>query len=392
MKPTRGKNITDILKHLSSVRLWMALLIVVVMQVADYFITNFSYPLLDSIDSIMIYDFFNKNGDAPDSEIFYANVGLDKKLVPVKDEFDDEIGNTAITDRKLLAEYLNLIRDSGYKYIFLDIRFEEGTESEDDSLLFATIAETERLSFSLHNDLGSIVPDFLLHKGAYSDYRGNFRDGFIRYELLQNNHESSAWRLYSELDGGHELTRKGLSYFDNGNLVYNMVFPSFYRNDTEHEGEMGREKYHYLGFELRSDSNALYEGAKDRIVVIGDFENDKHQTYMGEVPGPLLTVRTYQALKKGVHRFSWICFGIMSAVYFCILYLLLGKYDLNDKICKGLKIKSKGLVFLISFIGWGFILATVKLTLYAIFGIVFVAWLPALVFSTVLAIPKSPSL
>ncbi|MCH5224667.1 MAG: CHASE2 domain-containing protein [Muribaculaceae bacterium] len=361
----------------------MALLIVVAMQVADYFITNFSYPLLDAVDSIMIYDFFNKNGDAPDSEIFYANVGYDKKLIPVKDEFDDEIGKTAITDRKLLAEYLDLIRDAGYKYIFLDIRFEEGTESEDDSLLFSTLAKTERLAFSLHNDLISFVPDSLLHKGAYSDYRGNFRDGFIRYELLQNNHESSAWRLYSELDGGHEMTSRGISYFDNGNLAYNMVFPSFYRNDTEHEGEMGREKYHYLGFELNTDSKALLEGAKDRIVVIGDFENDKHQTYMGEVPGPLLTIRTYQALKKGVHRFSWICFGITSAVYFCILYLLLGKYDINNKICKALKIKSKGLVFVISFIGWGFLLASVKLTLYAIFDIVFVAWLPALVFSTV---------
>ena len=364
-------------------RLLMSLLIVMLMQVADYFITNFSYPLLDSIDTIMIYDYFNKSGDAPDSDIYYANVGLDKKLIPVKDEFDDVIGKTAITDRKLLSEYLKLIREAGYKYIFLDIRFEEGTESEDDSLLFATIADTERLSFSLHKDIGSIVPDSLIHKGAYSDYAGNFRDGFIRYELLQNNHESSAWRLYSALDGGHDMTRKGLSYSDNGHLAYNMVFPSFYRNDTEHEGEMGREKYHYLGFELSRDSNELIEGAKDRIVVIGDFENDKHQTYMGEVPGPILTVRTYQALKKGVHRFSWICFGIMSVLYFCILYILLGKYDLNYKICKKLKIKSKGLIFVMSFIGWGFLLAAVKLTLYAVFGIVFVAWLPALVFSAV---------
>ena len=179
------------------------------------------------------------------------------------------------------------------------------------------------------------------------------------------------------------MTHKGIMYIENGHLAYNMVFPTFYRNDTEHYGEKGREKYHNLGFELRRDSDALVSSARNHIVVIGDFENDKHQTYMGDVPGPLLTVRTYQALKKGVHRFSWICFGIMSAVYFLILYLLLGKYDLNYKICKVLNIKSKGLVFLMSFIGWGFILAIVKLTLYAVFSIVFVAWLPALVFSAV---------
>lgn len=377
----RNKNF--ILKLLGSPRLWIALSIVVVMQVADYFITNFSYPLLDNVDSIMLFDYFDKKGEAPDSDIYYANVGFDKKLVPVEDEFGDEIGKAAITDRKLLAEYLNLIRESGYKYIFLDIRFEEGTESEDDSLLFSTMAALDRFSFSLHRDIETLVPDSLLHKGAYSDYRGNFRDGFIRYELLQDNKESTPWKMYSVIDGGHEITHDGIFYLDNGHLSYNMIFPSFYRYDTEHEGEMGREKYHYLGYELNRDKEALKAAARDKIVVIGDFENDKHQTYLGDVPGPILSVRTYQALKRGSHRFSWVCFSITSAVYSLILYLLVGKYDLNNKICKLLRIKSRVLVFLMSFIGWGILLGAVKLTLYALFGIAFVAWLPALVFSCV---------
>lgn len=383
MATSNIRNKNKIFKHHPSTRLWVALSIVVAMQVADYFITNFSYPLLDSVDSIMLFDYFNKKGEAPDSDIYYANVGFDKQLVPVEDEFGDEIGKTAITDRKLLAEYLNLLRDTGYKYIFLDIRFEEGTKSEDDSLLFATMAHLDRFSFSLHRDLETLVPDSLLHKGAYSDYRGNFRDGFIRYELLQDHEESTPLRMYSVIEGGHKMTHRGIFYYDNSNLAYNMVFPSFYRNDTEHEGEMGREKYHYLGYELKNDPDALRAAARDKIVVIGDFENDKHQTYMGEVPGPLLSVRTYQTLNRGSHRFSWICFSITSVVYFFILYLLVGKYDINNKICKVLRIKSRILVFLMSLIGWGILLEAVKLTLYALFGIAFVAWLPALVFSCV---------
>ncbi|MCH5240788.1 MAG: CHASE2 domain-containing protein [Muribaculaceae bacterium] len=378
---TGNKNILS--KTLRSSRFWIALVIVVVMQVADYFITNFSYPLLDSVDSIMIYDYLTKKGEAPDTDIYYVNVGFDKKLVPAKDEFGDDIGFIAITNRELLAEYLNLIKKSGYKYIFLDIRFEDGTESEDDSLLFATMSDLDGFSFSLHRDIGSIVPDSLLHKGTYSDYRGNFRDGFTRYELLQDNHESTPWRMYSVLEGKPKIEYNGIYYHDNGHLVYNMVFPSFYLNDTEHEGEKGREKYHYLSYELERDPEALKAEAQNKIIVIGDFENDKHQTYMGEVPGPLLSVRTYQALKKGVYRFSWVCFGITSVVYFLILYFLLVKYDLNYKICKLLRIKSRGLIFIMSLIGWGIFLSLVKLTLYAIYGIAFVAWLPALVFSCV---------
>lgn len=363
-------------------RILLALGIMVVLQVADYFITNASYPLLDSLDSVMVYDYFTKNHRPEDDDILYLDVAHDKKLVPAIDEWGDTIGVTPITNRKILADFLQLIKDEPYRHIFLDIRFEEGTECEDDSLLFATLSRMRDLNFSNHRGIETFVPDSLLNKSGYSDYRGNFRDGFTRYEIIQDNKPSSALKIYSDLDSSY-IKKSGPLYFDNGKLSYNMIFVPLYLNDTRHEGIKGEEKFHYLGFRMKNMPEELKEMAKDRIIVIGDFENDTHQTYIGDVPGPLLTVRAYQAMHKGIHHFSWVCFSIISAIYFLILFFLLGNYDLNDKICKLLRIKSKTLVFILSFIGWGFILGTVKLTLYAIFGFAFVAWLPALIFSSI---------
>lgn len=362
----------------------LALCIVVAMQVADYFITNLTYPLLDSVDAIMVYDYLTKKGEGPDEDVLFVNVGYDKTLVPVLDEFGDTIGNTPITDRRMLANFLDAIKDSGYKYIFLDIRFEEGTRSEDDSLLFSVMKNLHRFSYSTHRKEIDLVPDDVKNKGGYSDYRGNFRDGFVRYELLQDGKESSAVKMYDAISGA-KFRKEGILFFEDDHLAYNMVFTPFYLNDVSSYGEMGRVKYHNLGYELlkNNDSERLSSLTKDKIIVIGDFENDKHQTYIGEVPGPLLTLRTYQLLHRKGARLSWLCFWITSGVYFLILWSLMGKYDIADRICALLKIKSRGMAFILTFIGWGFILSVVKLVLYAIFEIAFVAWLPALVFSLV---------
>ncbi|MCH5242726.1 MAG: CHASE2 domain-containing protein [Muribaculaceae bacterium] len=356
----------------------------ILLQVADYFLSNFTYPIFDSLNIIIIKDFITQKGDAPDKEFIYFNVGLDKELIPVKDEFGDTIGKTPITDRKLLTDFLTLLKDSDYKYIFLDIRFDDGTHSQNDSSLFKIMESLDRFSYSTHRDKEPLITSSLSRKGAYSDFRGYYRDGFIRYEFLQDGKESSALRMYSTLNGNN-MSKKGPFYFNDSSLAYNMFFIPFYRNDTELLGENGLEKYHYLGYEMSKDSllSDIVRDIKGKIVVIGDFENDKHTTYMGNVPGPLLTVRAYQMLEKTGAKFSWVCFGITSVIYMLILYVLFVNINLNDKICNIIRIKSRFFVYLISLIGWSLILGLVKIALYSWFHLAFTAWLPALVFSTV---------
>lgn len=363
--------------------------IALLLQAGDYFLTNVTYPLFDSVDALLVFDYLAKRGDAPDEEMLYLNVGYDKALVPATDAFGDTIGVIPVTDRKLLAEFLAGIKDADYRYLFVDIRFEADTGSEDDSLLFSAMAGLDRFSFSTHRGEDPLVPDSLLSKSAYSDFRGNFRDGFTRYEFLQSGHESSALRMYATLYG-KEMKRKGPLFLLDGRLAYNMLFVPFYLNDASSSGGMGLVKYPYLGYEMKKDPalTELKERAKGKIVVVGDFENDWHQTYIGDVPGPILTVRAFQCLEAGAGRFSWICFGLTFCLYFIVLLLLLDGRDVTERICRRLKIKSAFLAYLLTFLGWGLALSLLKIILYAAFGVAVVVFLPAAAFSTISFINK----
>lgn len=65
------------------------------------------------------------------------------------------------------------------------------------------------LVFSNHRDIEPLVPESLESKSAFADYRGNFKDGFSRYEFIQDGHESVALRLFHDLDSGKmEIQKK----------------------------------------------------------------------------------------------------------------------------------------------------------------------------------------
>ena len=81
------KNKQDISKKNILKRIIFALGIVMVLQVADYFIANITYPLLDSVDPLMILDYYNKKGDAPDKDVVFVNVGYDKSLVTALEDY-----------------------------------------------------------------------------------------------------------------------------------------------------------------------------------------------------------------------------------------------------------------------------------------------------------------
>ena len=366
-------------------RILLALLITLLLQIADYFASNISYPLLDSTDSLMWFDFLTKRGVNPsDTNVMYVNMGLDKTLAPIIDEFGDTIGNVAISDRKKLATFLDMIKDARYKYVFLDIRFEKGIVTQDDSCLFSVIAGMKNLVYSTHRDMEDSTPEILWKNRGFSDYRGNFKDGFTRYEYLQDGEPSAPLKIFTSIKGTELIEKNGL-YFQDGDLAFNMKFIPFYKNDAEEFGDKGLVKYPYLGSQIFSQFNPeeIKKMAEGKLVVIGDFINDMHQTYMGEVPGPVIGVRAYQSIEQDGLKFSWLCFSITSVIYFFILYNLLGKNDINDLICSALRIKKPIVKYIVSLLGWGFILSAVKIILYLWLHISFIVLLPTLVFSTI---------
>lgn len=358
-----------------------------VIIIADYLLSNLSFPIFDESESLNWFGYLNhKNTALGLEDAVVVNTGVDKALVPVKDEFGDTVGYAPITDRKALLSLLEIAEKAAPRYIIMDIRFEDGYETEIDSALFAKICALPNIVISDHRsaDDYAIADSLLLSRSAMSDYRTNMFSGFSRYEYIQNGRESVALKVHHDLSG-HDIKQWGVLFVSEGRLSYNMQFiplPSAaaYRLNEDGEILFPYLTAHVLGMHSEEE---LVKMMKDKILVIGDFDNDVHQTYVGDFPGPLLHYYAFRQLEQGKNKISYIYLLSLFIVYFFISWFLLSGTDCIEIIGKKFRVKSPVALFLLSLVGWGALLYAIKITLYFTLGISFIASIPAFVFSSI---------
>jgi len=369
-----------IVSHLTEYRhIYGAVMIAILLIVADYLLSNMTYPLLDSSESLSPYAYIIEDKEDTFNDIVCVNVAYDKELTTVYDEFGDSLGRTAITDRSTLLRFLDIAAGSSYRYIFIDIRFESGMETPSDSALFCRIKSLPNLVFSTHRGLENAIEDSALNaKSAYADYRHKRLSGFSRYEFLQDGNESVALRMYRELNGG-EIHPCLLGHADGRHLCHNSLFISIPLSVTEPYGPDGEIRYPHLGSQLliKYSADELKQLLDDKIVLVGDFENDTHSTLIGDVPGPLLSYYAYRALSNGNHKVNYVLYFSLFIIYTCIALTLFGKSPIKFKVKKPI------LTLVLSFIGWGIVLWSLKIILFIIFSLDFCATIPAAVFSLI---------
>ena len=379
--------------------------VAITIVIADYFVTNMSFPVFDSSESLNWAGYlFPERYRNNDKDAMYVNVGVDKELVPVTDEFGDTIGCKDVTDRKKLLKFLELASHSKYKYIFLDVRFEKGLDSESDYALFELIKSLPRFTFSTHrrDSEYEIADSSLLTKSAMSDYRGNMFTGFSRYEYLQEGSESTALRMYRELTG-KTIEKNGIVYVSDGALAYNMQFIPLPVGLSLKYSDEGEVIYPYLGSQIMNmhSEEELLDMMNDKIIVIGDFDNDIHQSYVGDIPGPMIHYYAYLALMRGAHKVRLDYLIILFVIYFLIVRNLLGyrnvlhqfihlnkitdyiRSKIPDKVISFMRISSPFTRFVISLMGFGFVLSVLKILLYHIWGFSFITVIPAVVFTVI---------
>lgn len=354
---------------------------------ADYLVSNLSFPLLDASESLAWSGFLlpNRNRMKTDDALF-VNVALDRALVPVLDEFGDTAGVRMITDREKLLRFLRIASEAEYRCLFLDVRFERGLESGQDSALYDLMRRLPRFAFSTHRPDGGyeLADPSLAAQGAMADYRGNMFNGFSRYEFLQDGRESAALRMYREV-GGDGIVRCGPLYRSDGRLVSNMLFLPLPADLDRRIDEKGRVRYPYLGSELLRgySGQELAERMRGKVVVIGDFDDDLHQTYVGTVPGPMIHYYAFRALESGANRVKLPCLLLMLCVYFLVLADLTAEAGFVSRLAARFQIRSRFGRLLLSFCGWELVLSLLKIVLYLAFGFSFITALPSAVFSVV---------
>ena len=315
----------------------MALAVAAVMSVGGYFANNL--PLFTGEQFIL----FNLTArvkaslglQRPESDdVTYINVSCDKEVVPFRGNLAVPIGKRAVTSRPMLLRLLTALDSmarhdkDAYRYIMLDIRFEEGYDSEVDSLLFSLIHRMDRIVVAAHGDVALADSARLLPKAGRNDYMTSvLNTSMVRYRYLQgDDHKSLPLRVYNGLEH-RDIHRHGIVYTDGGRLCYNSVFLHFPVLDTDAVVPAGvDEAYgsHLLGNDiLHADTSeplpdVLRRLCRGKIVVVGDMDEDVHDTYMGKVPGAVASFRAFDTLRTHRHWVNWW----LEALYF-LLYALI---------------------------------------------------------------------
>ena len=319
-------------------------------------------------------------------DAFFINVSWDKQLIGRYDRFGEPHGVTDITDRAALTDLLTKLKASDtYKYICLDIRFEDGLERDSsDTQLFSLIRGMRDLVIPVHRGM-TLADPTLEPKAASGDYRyTGFNTGFSRYQYLQKGKESMALRAYHDLTG-KTITRRKLSPFFtcDGKLCSNVSFVRLPVDMSKKWSDSGDSfNYYDLGYDLGIyNMESLARRAEGKVVVIGNFVEDMHETYMGRQPGPYINYIATENLLGGTHFVNWSFIIMMLIVYFVLAAFAIDEVQFTDLIPALRNSDNRFVKWFISFLGITSILSIISTLIFILTQGSYNILIPSLFFS-----------
>ena len=366
----------------------LSIVISMIVLSANYVVGNTSIPVPDEMRVLRYCDrtkaFFGLHQDSVPNDVLLIDVFYDKQLVDyVTPDFNMPKGKYVITDRQKLLDFLTIAKKANnYKYIFLDVIFEEGMTTEQDSALFATIASMDNIIIPCHEN--KTLQDTVLYtKAANSDYTVTWEDtDFARFQFIHQKVKSAPLRMYEDIK--HKtITQRGFLFFCNGLLCRNGVtlkLPITISGNNKRNG--GWEHYNVcnLGTDiLSSDAHVpVANQIRDKIIVIGDFKNDIHDTYAGPQPGYVICLNAYYELLHGDHMISG--FTLLLYVMMAVGYYFLSLSYLEGRTLQSY-IKNAWLKVAGSFLSINVIFWTIAFAVYILFDVVYSVWIPIGIFS-----------
>lgn len=267
----------------------------------------------------------------PDPEsVLFVDVAKSKTTIDSLNEFEktSPYHRKVITDRKQLTEFFALLNryKQEVRYVVCDIILEDSTQY--DVLLEKEMTQLgdKLLGIShLTSNNTHIRPviDIPYAAGTYTAPQGLF----LKFPLLLKDSMSlkTAPLVMYERLSGTRLQKNGWFYRFNGRLSLPAPIVDFkVRNSDFRDGNSLRES-NFSAFRMgtilerfhkrtEEEQRALF---KDKIIMIGDFEADMHQTSFGKMPGLLLIYNAYLTLeaKQNLISVGWICFMLLAFTF-----------------------------------------------------------------------------
>lgn len=363
----------NILSKINSRRrriIYISLLNVIILLFGGYLWNNLPLYTGEDITELSHIQWFWEviGGRTVDEELdstLFINVSYDKQLVEHRDSIGEPIGVTDVTDRTKLLELLQLAKETNtYKYLILDIRFEEGNYQKSDDTLFQQIRGMDRIVVATHKDIKTPT-SFPKEKSALADYYSTITaTNFERYEYVHSGVPSVPLYAYKELTGNDIKQTIGFATCG-GKLCQKSVFLKIPSAHFDKVMANGNQRYYEMGHEILADLREDFaEMSEDKVIVIGDFAEDFHDTYIGMKPGPYILYMALRALEKGQHFVNWWHQFLFACVFFIISCLLLMRHSLLERIPFIKNSKSRLLHFCLTFLGCGMLITILDILLF----------------------------
>lgn len=274
----------------------------------------------------VLVDTYFLNGDTTllPYNFTFVDVAWSKKLVPKYDSLGIQIGNNAITNRETLANFFRLINSAEVKpkFILCDIFLEETTQYDSllqrefdqlDNLVIPIVEKNDEiLEPAVTSNFG--IAKVLEHRGNFLKYRYIINDTLRQLPLV----------MYEKLKKIKYQKWGVLLRSDSGEYFFNNFIPTPRIAPFDLKYQNGNLLHLYID-ELLAMQGIAATFLRDRIVVVGDFENlDRHQTIWGDMSGALIVANAFLALEYRDNLISWqfllylfLCYTIIT--YFAIL-------------------------------------------------------------------------
>ena len=317
----------SVLSKINKRALVASLVTTIILMSFCYLITNLGFSISSEGAWVVktnktIKNFYSQKTHVPDS-VLLVNISYDRELIPINDSDGFPMGDIDITNREALFHFLKILNQrNDYKFIHLDVFFEEGYDSPFDEELFPLISKMNNLAISCHRDATLSTPELLQGHAFISDYTvTKTSKTFMKYELLPSEQKSVVLHMYNKCTG-RDIKKYGPVYFDGNRLCNSTLFAKQIINFKGPYDDDGNRNYYNLSADLLSDEELLTTPLlKDKYIFIGSMElNDIHSSSEGLLPGVVISANTFLSVTQGRHIIPFFMIFVLFTVLFCISY------------------------------------------------------------------------
>jgi len=342
----------------------------------------------------------------PRQTAHFVFINTGKDLALVEDSVD--YGNVAISDREKIYRLMKQVNsmEMGPDFCVLDIQFyyPYSVEPSFDTLLQQELSKNDKVLVPiLKNAQGKYIPPLYKAMYGYSDYR-TFGATFNKFRIMNHEEISSIPILMHEKINGARYRDHLLWPTYNNSVCLAAIWPTYYVKDSdirktysgesiadiENSGEPKQKdgristEYYNIGellYDMEGSPENFSTAFANKILIVGNFQEDTHVTPIGKIAGPVLLANIYLSLLNGQHRLRFwlvaLSLAALSGLSYVAIYKKMPEVDFNFKFRFSTYI-GKFIREYISYFGAMFLLSLLALF---IFNVQVALFLPSLIFT-----------